>query len=138
MGGSFNRQRLNFENGWVDDAKGTDYFFAGNFDKQDGFRDHSGSDLRQLYGKARWRGNGGNTRLELSAALADTTLRGTQALPLDMMGNTRAAYTWPDKIANRMTLVNLKGSHALDDNNQLAGNIFFRKGSAHNINSNVV
>ena len=125
LGGSFNRQRLNFENGWVDDAKGTDYFFAGNFDKQDGFRDHSGSDLRQLYGKARWRGNGGNTRLELSAALADT------------MGNTRAAYTWPDKIANRMTLVNLKGSHALDDNNQLAGNIFFRKGSAHNINSNV-
>ena len=137
LGGSFNRKRVNFENGWVDAAHDTDYFFAGNFDKQDGFRDHSGSDVKQLYGKTRWRGNGGNTRLELSGALADTTLSGTQALPMDMMGNPSSAYTWPDSTANRMTLINLKGLHALDDNNQLAGNVFFRKGNSHNINSNV-
>ena len=92
--------------------------------------------MKQLYGKARWRGNGGNTRFELSGALADTTLSGTQSLPIDMMNNPSSAYTWPDSTSNRMTLLNLKGSHSLDDNNLLAGNLFFRKGNSHNINSN--
>ncbi len=138
LGGSFNRKRVNFENGWVDAAHDTDYFFAVNFDKQDGFRDHSGSDVKQLYGKTRWRGNGGNTRLELSGALADTTLSGTQSLPADMMNNPSSTYTWPDSTANRMTLINVKGQHVLDDSNQLAGNLFFRKGNSHNINSNVM
>lgn len=137
LGGSFNRKRLNFDNGWVDAEHDTDYFFAGNFDKQDGFRDHSGSDVKQLYGKTRWRGNRGNTRLALSGALADTTLSGTQALPMDMMGNTSAAYTWPDRTSNRMVLMNLKGHHILDDSNQLTGHLFFRQGNSHNINSNV-
>ena len=138
LGGSFNRKRVNFENGWVDAEHDTDYFFAGNLDKQDGFRDHSGSDVKQLFGKSRWRGNGGNTRLELSGALADTTLSGTQALPMDMMSNTSSAYTWPDSTSNSMALINLKGIHSLDDSNQLAGNVFFRKGNSHNINSNVM
>jgi outer membrane receptor protein involved in Fe transport len=137
LAGSFGRQRVNFENGWVDRTHDTDYFFAGNVDQQNGFRDHSGANVTQLFGKARWRGNGGNTRFELSGALADTSLRGTQALPMDMMGNTRSAYTWPDSTENRMALIQLKGTHALDDNQQLSGNVYFRKGHAHNINSNV-
>jgi outer membrane receptor protein involved in Fe transport len=137
LSGSFGRQRVNFDNGWVDREHDTDYFFAGNVDQQNGFRDHSGSDVKQLFGKARWRGNGGNTRLELSGALADTTLRGTQALPMDMMDNRRAAYTWPDSTANRMAFLQLKGTHVLDDHQHLAGNIFFRKGHSNNVNSNV-
>ncbi|WP_204315076.1 hypothetical protein, partial [Klebsiella pneumoniae] len=68
LGGSFGRRALSFETGIVDKAYGTDYFVAGNFDRQDGFRDHSGSNVKQLYGKARWHGNDGATQLELSAA----------------------------------------------------------------------
>ena len=136
LAGSFNRRRVNFEKGWVDAPNSTDFFVAGNFDTQDGYRDHSGSEVKQLFGKGRWRGHGGNTLLELSGAVADNTLTGTQSLPLDMMGNPSAAYTWPDSTANRMTLLNLKGSHAVDDSNQLAGNLFFKQGNAHNINSN--
>ena len=136
LGGSFNRKAINFETGWVDEAHDTDYFFAGNYDKQDGFREHSGSEVKQLFGKARWRGNGGRTQLELSTALADTSLSGTQSLPMDMMGNPASAYTWPDRTANRMALVNLKGSHWLSDSNQLAGNVYYRKADSHNINSN--
>jgi iron complex outermembrane recepter protein len=134
--GSFNRRRITLENGWVDKIRNTDFFLAANVDTQDGFRDHSGSEVKQLFGKSRWRGNGGNTLLELSAALADTRLNGTQALPLDMMGNPSAAYTWPDTSTNRMLLLQFKGSHVLDDNNQLAGNLYFKQGRAHSINSN--
>lgn len=136
LGGSFGRKALSFESGGVDATHGTDYFVAGNFDKQDGFRDHSGSEVKQLYGKARWHGNDGATRLELSAALADTSLSGTQSLPMDMMANRSAAYTWPDTISNRMALLNLKGSHWLNDSNQLAGSVYYRKANLHNVNSN--
>lgn len=136
LAGSFNRRRLSFETGWVDTPNSTDFFVAGNVDTQDGYRDYSGSELKQLFAKTRWRGNSGNTLLELSGAAADNTLRGTQSLPMDMIGNPGAAYTWPDSTSNRMTLLNLKGSHVLDDNNQLTGNLFFKLGDAHNINSN--
>jgi outer membrane receptor protein involved in Fe transport len=136
LGGSFGRKAVSFETGGVDEAHNLDYFAAGNFDKQDGFRDHSGSEVKQLFGKVRWRGNEGATQLELSAALADSSLSGTQSLPADMMSNRSAAYTWPDTISNRMALLNLKGSHWLNDNNQLAGSIYYRKANLHNVNSN--
>ena len=136
LGGSFRRRALNFQSGWVDATHGTDYFLAGNLDHQDGFRQYSGSDVKQLFGKARWQGNQGRTRLEISTALASTTLNGTQSLPLDMMSNPSAAYTWPDSTSNRMVLVNLKGSHWLDDTHQLAGNLYFRKENASSVNSN--
>lgn len=136
LGGSFGRKALSFETGGVDASHGVDYFAAGNFDKQNGFRDHSGSEVKQLYGKVRWRGNEGATQLELSGALADTSLSGTQSLPMDMMSNRSAAYTWPDTISNRMALLNLKGSHWLNDDNQIAGSVYYRKASLRNVNSN--
>ena len=134
--GSYNRVQLGFEKGWVDAAHNTDYFFAGNIDRQNGYRDHSASDVKQFFEKTRWRGDKGKNTLEFSMALADTSLSGTQSLPLDMMSNPRSAYTWPDTTANQMALFNLKGTHQLDDDHQLSGNVFYRQSNAHNINSN--
>jgi hypothetical protein len=134
--GSFNRKRLNAEWGLSDVSHGTDYFFAANLDRQDGYRLYSGTDVKQLYGKARWRGNGGSTHLELSGALADTSLSGTQALPQDMLADPRVAYTWPDNTANRMSMISLKGKQMLDDTHLLSGQVYFRKGNSHNLNSN--
>jgi len=132
--GSFGRKAFKLETGWVDAERNTDHFLAGNWDQQDGFREHSGSEVRQFFGKARWRGEG--NKLEASMALADTALSGTQSLPLDMMGNPRSAYTWPDKIANKMGFLNLKGSRQLGENDRISGQIYYRKASAHNVNSN--
>lgn len=136
LGGSFNRRAVQFETGGADEARGSDYFLAGNVDRQDGFREHSASDVKQLFGKLRWQANGGKTRFDLSGALAETRLHGTQSLPQDMMGNTAAAYTWPDTTDNRMVLFNLKASHWLNDSNQIAGNIHYRKSDARSANSN--
>ena len=61
LGGSFNRQATRFESGWFDEQTNTDFFIAGNFDQQDGWRDHSGSQVKQLFGKWGWRGNSNQT-----------------------------------------------------------------------------
>jgi outer membrane receptor protein involved in Fe transport len=136
LGGSFQRKAVRFESGWVDQAHATDYFFAGNIDRQAGYRAHSSSDVKQFFGKARWQGNSGKTQIELSTALSDTTLKGTQSLPMDMMANPSSAYTWPDSTSNRMFLANLKGSHWISDEQQLAGNLYVRRVNTAGANSN--
>ena len=136
LGGSFGRWAATVEAQGADAATHTDYFASGNDDRQDGFRDHAGSEVRQLFAKARWHGPGERTLVELSGAAADTALSGTQSLPLDMLATPRAAYTWPDAISNRMRLVNLKASHWLDAANQLTGQVYYRQSNAQSLNSN--
>ncbi|THD68628.1 TonB-dependent receptor [Phenylobacterium sp.] len=136
LGGSFGRRAATFEAGGSDARTSTDYFVAGNWDKQDGFRDFSGSEVKQLFGKLRWHGPENRTLVELSGAFADTELAGTQALPLDMLSTPKAAYTAPDSIANRMRLVNLKASNWVDDTNQLSAQVYYRQSNARSQNSN--
>ena len=65
--------------------------------------------LEQLFGKLRWRGDGGQSDLQLSLALANNRLYGTQGLPQDMLADRKSAYTWPDRTANTMGLLILNG-----------------------------
>jgi outer membrane receptor protein involved in Fe transport len=136
LGGSFGRRAATFEAGASDTRSSTDVFLAGAYDKRDGYRDFSGSEVKQLYGKLRWHDPGDKTLVELSGAYADTTLSGTQSLPLDMLSTPKAAYTAPDFIANRMRLFNLKASHWLDETNQLSGQVYYRQSNARSQNSN--
>lgn len=136
LGGSFGRWAGSFEAGGADAATHADYFLAGNYDRQYGFRDHSASEVRQLFGKARWHGPNDRTLVELSGAWADTILDGTQSLPRDMLSTPKAAYTWPDAILNHMRLVDLKASQRLDGANQLSAQVYYRQSDAHSLNSN--
>lgn len=135
--GSFKRRALSFEGGGVANEQ-TDYFVAGNFDKQDGYRQHSGSEIQQLFGKVRWRGDGNKTDVQLSLALANTHLSGTQGLPQDMMADRTSAYTWPDKTSNTMGLLSLNGSHWLTERSKLVGNVYYRDANSKVVNSNAV
>ena len=136
LGGSFGRAALNFEAGVVDKDHNLDYFVAGNKDRQDGWRNHSSSDVQQLFGKVRWHSDDNRSNLDLSVALADNTLNGTQALPMSMLGNPKQAYTWPDTIGNRMAMFNLKGSTWLSDTKMVATNVYYRKQDSNAVNSN--
>lgn len=136
LGGSFGRWAASVEVGGADAATQTDYFVAGNYDRQIGYRDYSASEVKQLFGTMRWHGPADQTLVELSGAFADTDLHGTQSLPLDMIATPKAAYTWPDNISNEMRLVNLKASHWLNDTNQLSGEVYFRQSNTRNLNSN--
>lgn len=132
--GSFARRAVQAEAGGTLAAGALDWFVAGNYDRQDGYRDHTGSDVRQAYGKVRW--HGGASHAELGAVWADTTLHGTQALPLSLLDHPRMAYTWPDSIANRQLIVNLKAESRLAPAVTLSGNAYFRRSNAIASNSN--
>ena len=133
-GGSWGRRAFEFEAGGGNKDNNVDYFVAGNIFKEDGWRDHSSSDVKQVFGKVGWQND--TSDLDLSIALADNTMEGTQSLPLSMLGNPKQAYTWPDSIDNKLAMISLKGSHFVTDDKLIAGNIYYRMSNANSFNSN--
>lgn len=133
-GGSWARRAFEFEAGGVDKEKNLDYFVAGNIFKENGWREHSSSDVKQIFGKVGWQND--TSDLDLSIALADTMMEGTQAVPLSTYSNPKQAYTYPDSIGNQMVMLNLKGSHFLTDDKLVAGNVYYRKNRSKGFNSN--
>lgn len=134
-GGSWGRRALEVEAGGANADKSVDYFVAGNTFKEDGWRDHSKSEVDQLFGKVGWQDD--KNDLDLSFMFADTDLEGTQALPRSMMNHPEQAYSWPDSIGNNLAMINLKGSHFITDDKLVAGNVYFRHNRITGFNSNL-
>jgi len=132
-GGSFGQHSVEFESG---DHKGAfDYFITANDFDQTGWAEHSASRVRSLFARAGYAGDGSSLDLTLSGA--QTHLAGSQTLPASFLNDPRQAYTWPDMQNNRMTLVNLAGTHDLGDVFELGGNLYHREVSTGIFNSNV-
>jgi outer membrane receptor protein involved in Fe transport len=133
-GGSWARRAFEFEAGGENKEKNIDYFVAGNFFKENGWREHSSSDVKQIFGKVGWQND--TSDLDLSLALADTMMEGTQAVPLSTYDKPEKAYTYPDSIGNKLAMLTLKGSHFLTVDKLVAGNIYYRKNRSSGFNSN--
>ena len=133
-GGSWARRAFEFEGGGVVKDKNLDYFIAGNIFKENGWREHSSTDVKQLFGKLGWQND--TSDLDLSLGLADTFMEGTQAVPLSELGQPEKPYTYPDNIGNKMAMLNLKGSHFLTDDKLIAGNVYYRHNKTKGFNSN--
>jgi len=132
-GGSWGRRAFEFEAGGKKDQ--FDYFVAGNIFHEDGWRDHSESDVKQLFTKVGWQDEKNN--LDLSLILADNQMNGIQGLPSEMLSNPKMAYSWPDHINNKMEMITLNGSHFINDDLLIAGNLYYRHNRANGFNSNV-
>ena len=133
-GGSWARRAFEMEAGGVDKKRNLDYFVAANIFKENGWREHSSSDIKQIFGKVGWQDE--TSDLDLSVALADNIMEGTQSVPLSVLNKPAKAYTYPDSIGNEMAMINLKGSHFLTDDKLLAGNVYYRKNNSTGFNSN--
>ncbi len=133
-GGSWARRAFEFEAGGQNKENNLDYYVAGNIFKENGWREHSSSDVKQIFGKVGWQNE--LSDLDLSIALADTFMEGTQAVPLSALNEPKKAYTYPDSIGNEMVMLNLKGSHFLTDDKLIAGNMYYRKNRTGGFNSN--
>lgn len=131
-GGSWGRKSFNASYGAKKDEM--DFFVTGNFSSEDGWRDHSPSQVNQIFSKVGWQND--TSDLDLSVALAHNNLEGVQALPQSWMSTPEEGYTFPDTVENRMQMVNLKGSHFLSDEHLLAGNVYVRKSRISNFASN--
>ncbi len=132
-GGSFGRLGAELETGGAHD--GRHYYVAANRFSEQGWRDFSPSRVDQVF--ARFGSGEPSGRVELTLLGADTSLNGTQALPLSMLAAPRQPYTWPDRTENRLAFANLSAKRAFGADNVLAGNIFLRDLSTRNANSNV-
>jgi outer membrane receptor protein involved in Fe transport len=101
------------------------WYATGNQLQDDGWRDFSPSEARQLFAKLGWRSD--TTQLSLTAAGADTDLTGNGLQEQRLLAADRASvYTNPDITQNRSALLNLELTHSFSDALSLAANAYYR------------
>src|SRR6266403_891765 len=135
-GGSFGRR--SFEGATGGEFGNFDYFLAGNYFDETGWRDNSPTRVYQGFGKVGWQND--RTDIDLSDTYADTSLYGNGATPMSMLDYRRETSYTPDFTANLLRFVNLTGTQFLTDKLLLSGNVYYRHlmtGAANgNINDN--
>jgi outer membrane receptor protein involved in Fe transport len=132
-GGSFGRRSFEAETGG--EFGNFDYFFAGNYFDETGWRDNSPSRVYQGFGKVGWQND--KTDVDLSYSYADTSLWGNGATPQSMLDYRREASYTPDFTGNLLSFVNLTATQFLADKLLLSGNAYYRHLSTDVINGNV-
>jgi len=130
-GGSYQRIVSTIESGGNNGTWG--YFFTGSYFDEEGWRDASESNALNLFGAISWRGS--DSTLDLSINRGDTELIGNGPIPVELAAIDRSAiFTSPDITENDMYLLNLEGTHWLNDEIQLAGNVFYRSNDTSSFN----
>lgn len=136
LGGSWGRAATQAEYGGVAD-NGVDYFIAGNLFHEQGWRDASPSDVRQVFGKLGWQGE--NTDANLSLTLADNELIGNGFVQKDFLSQLdyEAINTKPDVTENEMAFLNFNLNHYFNDNTVFSGNAYYRHVETSTLNGDV-
>ena len=135
-GGSWGRYNTQVEYGGVA-ANGVDYFIAGNYFDEDGWRDASPSNVRQMFGQLGWRNQA--TDLSLNISLADNDLIGNGLVQNEFLRTQgwEAINTKPDQTQNKLAFFNFNGSHWLSDATMLSGNAYYRNGRTRTLNGDI-
>ncbi|WP_153146070.1 TonB-dependent receptor [Dechloromonas sp. H13] len=133
-GGSFARRNLELEYGGNSGSLG--WYMAADWFKEDGWRDYSGSDVRQFFGKLSHKSAAGEADLTLTRAV--TSLTGNGLVPDSMYAARRAqVFTHPDTTENDLTQVALNGRLWLSDTTSLSGTAYFRRITTKTLNGDV-
>ena len=134
-GGSFGRRAVEFEYGGIN-AKGLNWYVAGNLFHEDGWRVASPSDVRQVFTRLGWQG--ATTAVGLSFAYADNSLTGNGLQEQRFLArNYASGYTLGDVTKNRSPSLNLSLRHAATSTLTLSGNAYFRYIRAGTVNPNL-
>lgn len=135
-GGSWGRYNVQAEYGDVA-ANGVDYFIAGNYFDEDGWRDASPSKVRQIFGQVGWRNAA--TDLSLSMSLADNNLIGNGLVQKEFLSaqGWEAINTKPDQTENKLAFFNFNASHWLNDATMLSGNAYYRNARTRTLNGDI-
>lgn len=122
--GSWGREQAQFSNGINNGTVAL--FTAYNHFKEDGWRDNSPSNLRQLFNKATIRL--GKGEVNFSALNVDTDLVGNGMLPYEMAEQDRKqVFTSPDQMKNSLEHYNFSGSWYVNDTLTLSAMAYKRK-----------
>ena len=129
--GSFGRSAVTAEHGGNNGELGW-YFTTTRFE-ENGWRDHSPSDLNQYFGKISHRSS--KHELDLNITHAKSDLIGNGLTPQSFYDERRSSiFTRPDNTQNRMTMVSLNGGYWLDDIHKLSGTLYMRQNKVHTLN----
>ncbi len=122
-GGSFGRVVGQAEAGRNNERFG--YFVTANYFDENGWRERSPSEVRNLFGTAGWRGE--HSTIDIGLTYGDGELIGNGPAPVQLLNiDRRAVFTLPDITANEMKMVILDATHFLDETIFLSGNVFYR------------
>ncbi len=133
--GSHARRSLELEHGGFND-QGLSWFLTTNQSKDQGWRNNSASDVRQLFTKLGWKD--AKTDLKLTWAYADNQLNGNGLQEQSMLARDwGSVYTKPDITQNKSTLLNLAGSHAIHDGLLFSGNVYYRQIKSASYNGDI-
>jgi iron complex outermembrane recepter protein len=122
--GSFGRWNVEAEHGGSHGP--FDWYGAFNALNEDGWRDRSPSELRQLFTKVGWQAAG--TSVGLSYIFINNDLVGNGLVPESTLARKRSAvHTFPDQTRNQMHLGSVSSSHQLTEDLLLSGNAFYRE-----------
>jgi outer membrane receptor protein involved in Fe transport len=129
--GSFGRQWVELETGGHRTAAG--WFTAARLLEEEGWRDHSPSRVRQVFGSF-------ESRQEVGVVGGTVTggsnrLIGNGALPLQLLEENReAVFTHPDETENEVAMLTVRGDRAIGRALTVEGSIFYRPVSIDTFN----
>ena len=119
-------------------GSGLNWYVAGNLFAEDGWRDDSPSDVRQLFGKLGWQRDAA-TICRSRWRYADNALNGNGLQEQRFLDRDYASvYTKPDTTDNRSTLVNLDGAaRARARRLTFSGNAYYRDIRTDTLNGDI-
>jgi len=132
-GGSFGRIQGSAQYGVQ--SGNTAAYIAGTALNDDGWRDHSPSQLRQIYGDVGYRGDKVEVHVNLVGATNNLTGNGTT--PVQLLAASRSAvFTYPDETANKYLRLTTTGSYEVSDRISLQATAYYSNLSQRTRNGN--
>ena len=113
-----------------------DWFVAGTWFKEAGWRDASPSEVKQAFGKLGWQDDG--SEVHLSGSHAETNLVGNGLQEMRLLERDYSSvYTKPDQTRNLANALTLTGKHDLSDSLRLSGNAYWRHIQTSTLNGDI-
>jgi outer membrane receptor protein involved in Fe transport len=135
IGGYFNRAAVEGQYGGYN-HHGLDWFAAGNYFREDGWRRYSPSELRQSFAKLRW--NHDRTSLALGGLYSINSLTGNGVQDFRALARDYASvYTIPDTLRDHSPALTFTGNHGFSKKLTLSGNAYIRHTRSDTINGDI-
>jgi outer membrane receptor protein involved in Fe transport len=135
IGGKFGRASVEGQYGGSN-GRGLDWFAAGNYFREDGWRKYSPSEVRQSFAKLRWNHN--KTSLALGGLYSINSLTGNGVQDFRALNRDYSSvYTIPDTLKDHSPALTLTGSHVFSKSITFSGNAYFRYVRADTVNGDI-
>ena len=121
---------------WATASNGFNWYLAGNLFAEDGWRDDSPSDMRQIFGKIGWQRDRGDVMVSVGHANNSLTGNGLQEFRL-LDRDYSSIYTKPDTTDNRSTLFNFSARRQLNLRLTLRANAYYRDIRTDSVNGDI-